>query len=233
MGVSEGIRPIAELWQGSSLDIPPVDSSAAVLQSGWDALPLAAAILLVVILLFFRTLSEALAGSAEILFVRRGPSNIAHGPAFRLTVTLTAVLCVPTLSVILVATGISTLTFVQAILVFPAYLALRQILNHFAVQIVGREIPRSVFKLQRSMLILITATALPALIIPLARPGGGIWASVAAIYLAIIFLAAAIRYVIAVLKIIPEMRFSYFFTFLYLCGVELLPLAATVKVLLD
>ncbi len=233
MEASSGIRAIAELWQGSSLDIPPVNPSAATMQSGWEAAPLVAAILLVVILLFFRTLAEALVGSAEILFSRRSLSNIAHGPAFRLTTTITATLCIPTLAVILVATGISTLTVVQAIIVFLSYLALQQILNHLSAQIVGREVPFRTFKLQRSMLILITAAALPTLIIPIAGLGGGLWASVAAIYLAIVFLAAAIRYVIAVLMLIPEMRFSYFFTFLYLCGVELLPLAATVRVLLD
>lgn len=228
MGIPLEISSVSALWPSSSL---AAQGGTAALQEVAGFLPLTTAVTAIVILAFFRHISYAVSGSMLLLFTPGTHSDLNDGVSFNRAANITALICIPAVSICLVQSGISRLSTIGTVILTASYVFL-QIIFIWVARFFSEEETREAGLIQaRSVFILFTLLCVPAAILAFAFPNVG--KSISCVYIPVVAALAAVYYAISSCTTILKLRFSYFFTFLYLCGVQLLPLAATVKLLLD
>lgn len=222
------IPPVGEIWPESALEIP------AAIQSGiteWpEYTPFVLAGLIIAALVFSRRIVYGVAGSAAILFTPANRSDLSDGLAFRKDANLTMAFCIPVLSLILVLTGVSRQNIAVTAAAISAYLLLQIAAYKFTGTFSNPDCNDSGMTRGRSIFILFTAVLMPAAIIAASSASG---ISFAAGYVATVALPAFLLFAISSLRSFFSFRFSFIFSFLYLCGIQLLPLAVIIKFLLD
>lgn len=228
MGIPLEISSVSALWPSSSL---AAQGGTAAMPEVAGYLPLITALTAIVILAFFRHISYAVSGSILLLFTPGTHSDLNDGVSFNRAANITAMISVPAVSICLVMAGISRLSIIGTVIVTASYVFLQIIFIRIA-RFFNDEDAREAGLIQaRSVFILFTLLCMPAAI--LASAFSTVGKSISCVYIPIVAAIAAVYYAISSGTRILKLRFSYFFTFLYLCGVQLLPLAATVKLLLD
>lgn len=228
MGIPLEISSVSALWPSSSL---AAQGGTAALQEVAGFLPLTTAVTAIVILAFFRHITYAVSGSAILLFTPGTHLDLNDGVSFNNAANITVMICIPVISICLVMVGISRLSTIGTVAVTASYVFLQILFIWIArffseVETKGADLVQA-----RSIFILSTLLCVPAAILTFAFPNVG--KSISCVYIPVVAALAAVYYAISSCTTILKLRFSYFFTFLYLCGVQLLPLAATVKLLLD
>lgn len=220
------IPTIGEIWAGSSLEIPPV--VPAGIAEGTEYIPFVLAGLIVAVLVFSRQIIYGVAGSAAILFTPANRSDLAEGLSFKKAANITTLFCIPAAALILVLTGISRQDLSTTAIAIGAYLLLQILACRFTDCFANPDSNDSGMVRGRSIFILFTVVSIPAAII--SATGGK---SFAYGYTVAVASIAAMLFAFSSFRTIFSSRFSYFFSFLYLCGIQFLPLAAAVKILLD
>lgn len=227
------IRPVSDAWPGSEL-------SLSAYREGIDTLPLAGynsvtSILIISVvalaIIFFRQVASTFLNSYVLVFSENRKDEILNDSNFGKMSFLTILLLIPSYAFVIYSSGVSTRSLFITILVIASLLLFRLVTFRLMAW-AGND--SGMIDLKRhsdSVFILFMTVSLPVYLISLAFPA--VYHSVASYYLAAVALAGLLVYLPASFKTIKSSRFSHFFTFLYLCILEMLPIAMVVKILVS
>lgn len=222
------IQTVDGIWPGSVLEIPEAVNSGIPVEM--EYIPFILAGLIIATLVLSRQIVYGVTGSAAILFTPANRSDLSEGLSFKKAANITMALCIPVLSLILVLTGTSGRSIIITAAAISAYLLLQIAFHRFTGIFSNPECNDSGTARNRSIFILFTTVLIPSAIIAASAPGGKAFAAGYVVALAV---PAVLLYAISSLKTFFSSRFSFFFSFLYLCGIQLLPLAVIIKILSD
>ncbi len=227
------IHPVEEAWRGSVLPLAhhtggfePLAFSGR--NDGVIIMLLAIAFLAIVL---FRRVAATLAGSFILLFSDARKDDVLKDNSRNVTAFLITVLLIPVYSYILTVTGVSTHDVWMTLVVLVSLFVFRALLFLVLSVSEGGGFVSEMRSDSDSTFILLMTLSLPAYI-PVAvfhSAGQGF----SAVYLAIVAAVCIAVYLIKCFRRIISSRFSLFFCFLYLCTLEILPIAVVVKLLVS
>ena len=225
------ISPVEELWQGSSLAVAEAGSNLAPVtlfghNNAVIILLLAVAALMIV---FFRQLAMSVAGSFVAMFSENRREAFFNDASYDSLATMTTVLLIPMYAFVLFYCGLGPRTYWAILCAITALFIYRWAMFGLLKWINGAEQIDEIRKFSGSSFILMMALSLPIFIVSYIFPGMD--QKVSGIYLAIIASACILPYLTIATKKILSIKFSRFFCFLYLCVLEILPIAVVVKII--
>ena len=190
---------------------------------------IAAAIFLLFLILFFNSIMYSVEGVFVSFLSPSRARDYKDDPAYKRAGIISFLISIPLFAFCLTNCGISRLPFGQTTIVLTAFTLIRI----FADIIPGTINPN--YKIQsetmasNSAFVLISLLSIPAAIYYLIlHPDSNMFPKIWIGIVCTIFVS--IRY-FSVWKNFFSLKFSRFFTFLYLCGLKILPISVAVKVL--
>lgn len=227
----DAIKTVSDAWNGSTLST--FDKSAEVLaSSGHNNLT---AILLIVIAFFgivmFQQVARSVGASYLAIFSPNRREEIFGDTSFEKLSFLAIILLLPVFSFVLHSSGLSCIGFWWTLATITALVVLRWLnFNILSLTVTGDCI-MDVKKFSDCSTIILMTLALPLYFLSLCWGENGL-----TFYRVYLICAAAISvlpYIAITVRKIISARFSPFFAFLYLCALEIMPIAVAVKVLID
>lgn len=227
------IHPVEEAWRGSVL---PLAGNAG----GWEPLAFSgrndAKILMLVAVAFllivlFRRVASTVIGSFMVLFSDVRKDDVLNDTSRNALAALVTILLIPIYSYILTATGVSSYGIWMTILTVASLFVYRALMFLILKASGGGSEVGELRSNSDSAFILLMALSLPAYIpAALARSSDF---RLPAVYLAVVAAVCIAVYLVICCKRLISARFSIFFCFLYLCTLEILPIAVVVKTLVS
>lgn len=229
----EVIRPVSEAWPGSTL--PLFTCADGVANMPLAALNTTTNILIIsivaLVIILFRQVASTFLNSAMLVFSENRRDEVLNDSNFGKLSFVTTVLLVPAYAFVVSTSGVSTRSLAVTMLLVASLLLFRLVTFRLMAW-AGND--SGMIDLERhsdSAFILLMTLSLPVYIVSLAFPAA--YHSIAAFYLAAVAVVSFLAYLPSCLKIIKSSRFSHFFCFLYLCILEILPIAVVVKILVS
>lgn len=229
---TDAIRTVADAWRGSSLatfDTGAIEGVASSGQNNNTALLLIAVAFFAIVM--FEQVARSVGASFIALFSPNRRDDIFGDTYFVRKSFLTTVLLLPVFAYVIYATGLSVINFWLTMTVVAALLLVRKL--NFAVlgKTVTGDCIQEVQRVSDCSTVIFMTLTLPLYLVFLSVGVEGV--GFCRIYLAILGAILLLPYTSLAIRKIISSGFSLFFTFLYLCALEILPLAVAVKVLID
>lgn len=228
MAMEDAISPVEELWRGSSLSLSGAENLAPVTLSGQNSavviLMLAVAALSIV---FFRQIALSTAGAFVAMFSKNRRELIFNDVSYGQMTSMTMVMMIPVYAFVLCCCAPVSRSYWIILAALSALLLYRRIMFALVAWINSAEGIDMIRKFSRATFIMTVTLSLPACMAACLFPGAepGIWT----IYLAVAAGLSLLPYLAIAFKRVFSIKFSPFFCFLYLCVLEILPIAAVVK----
>ncbi|NLX40612.1 MAG: DUF4271 domain-containing protein [Bacteroidales bacterium] len=223
MNVQDTIRNISDCWQESRLSLVAEPYSMPIQPVESDMiLSIVVASLLVLFIIFNRRVINATFCSFSVLTDKRKIREVFNENYNNVSIRVTFLICLPLLSFILCRSGVAAHGFLLTLAAFAGFFLFKQLSFLVMSWLWGKkEAVQSVYRLNFSTAIIVTLTSLPVPVILRIVPDMG--HIVVLICLGVIFLVWYLLYLIKSMRIFISSGFSHFLGFLYLCGLELLP----------
>jgi len=228
---NDAIKTVADAWKGSTLSTFDGGATGFI----WPETNGSTAILLIATAFFgivmFKQIALCVGTSFVAIFNPIRQKDIYGSTTFGSRMFLSTALLLPLFSYVLFASGLSNIDFLLTMAVVAALIALRHLQFNILNAIIMDECLQDVRKSSDYATVIFMTLALPLYFISLfcGEKDLGFYR----IYLLIIGIISALPYLYFATRKIISSRFSLFFTFLYLCALEILPIAVAVKVLID
>ena len=226
------ITPVEELLRGSSLALSEAADLAPVTLFGHNnaviILLLAVAAMIIV---FFRQIAMSVAGSFVAMFSENRREAIFNDASYNSLATMTTLLLIPMYAFVLFYCRLGSQTYWIILAAVAALFIYRAAMFSLLQWINGAEQIDEIRKFSASTFILLMSLSLPVFIISYLFPGMD--PKVAGIYLAVVASLCLIPYLVIATRKILSIKFSRFFCFLYLCVLEILPIAVVVKIIVS
>ena len=223
MNVRDTIQGISDCWQGSRLSLVAEPHSMPIRPPESDILlSLVVASLLVLFIIFNRRVINAVFCSFSVLTNKRRIREIFNENYNNVSIRVTFLICLPLLSFILYRTGVAAYGFLITLAALAVFFLFKQISFLIMSWLWGRkEVVHTVSRLNYATVIMVTLTSIPVAVMLRIIPDVGYM--VVLITLGVIFIVWYLLYLIKSVEIFISSGFSHFLGFLYLCGLELLP----------
>lgn len=226
------ITPVEELLRGSSLALSEAADLAPVTLFGHNnaviILLLAVAAMIIV---FFRQIAMSVAGSFVAMFSENRREAFFNDASYNSLATMTTLLLIPMYAFVLFYCRLGSQTYWIILAAVAALFIYRAAMFSLLQWINGAEQIDEIRKFSASTFILLMSLSLPVFIISYLFPGMD--PKVAGIYLAVVASLCLIPYLAIATRKILSIKFSRFFCFLYLCVLEILPIAVVVKLIVS
>ena len=219
-----------ECWKESRLVLENIDFSKISQVPDTNIVSsIVIAALAVTVIVFFKSEILAVSLSLQALFNGKKVKDIEGNQSYYSAVVVTAIICIPILAATAMKPGSGNLTYALFCAALFLLVVVRKLLFSLVSWLKGR---RDVFKTSRHSsaisLIDITVLCLPLLIFRSRMPD--IFMIIVQPYiLTVIGLVYAI-YLARSLRTLISSGFSHFFSFLYICALELLPIGLIISV---
>ena len=231
MPIQDTIRTLAEAWPGSELPLAgfALQAEETAASGPGPILPWVVGLSAIATILFLPNILYAVEGGIGIFLSEARRREVMSDNSFKRGADIAFFIAVPCYALLLTATRASAHSFWQTLLILSLWLLLREA----AFRIMGwfrqdAEIAES-GRYFRTVFLLATVGSLPALLvaqlIPASVPG------FSSIYIAVIAAGALFAYLFKSYTVILRPGFSHFFSFLYLCAFDVIPIAVVVKLL--
>ena len=223
MNVQDTIRSIVDCWPESRLSLVTEPYSMPIQPVENDMiLSIVVASLLVLFIIFNRRVINATFGSFSVLTDKRKIREVFNENYNNVSIRVTFLICLPLLSFIFCRSGVAAHGFLLTLAAFAGFFLFKQLSFLIMSWLWGKkEAVQNVYRLNFSATIMVTLTSLPVPVILRIIPDMG--HIVVLICLGVIFLVWCLLYLIKSMGIFISSGFSHFLGFLYLCGLELLP----------
>lgn len=233
MQVLEVIRPVSEAWPGSELPLSIYADGVGITpvygQNSFTSLLIISVAVLGLIL--FRQVASTFTDSFMLLFSESRKDEVLNDSNFAKMSFVTTLLLIPAYSYIIYSSGVGTRGLVVTIMLVASLLLFRLVTFRLMAW-AGNDSGLIDLKRQSdSTFILLMTVSLPVYLAYMAFPSA--YHQFASIYLAAVAAICLLVYLSICLKTIKSSRFSHFFCFLYLCILEILPIAVVVKILVS
>lgn len=227
------IHPVEEAWRGSKLLLPSVSAGYdPILFAGQNsAKNITLIVVAVMAIVFFRQVAGTFLKSFELLFSENRRDEVLDDSSYGYLAALTIMLLIPAYSFLLKATGASTRSFWITMAVIASFILFRSLMFAIMAWVGGDYGLNSLKRHSDSTFILMMAISLPIYLVSILLPEDRQALPVTCII--IIAALCFLTYLVAGTKRIMSSRFSRFFCFLYLCTLEILPMAVVVKILVS
>jgi len=190
---------------------------------------IASAIFLLCLILFFNNVMFAVEGAFVSIFSPVRARDYKDDPYFKRSGILSFIIAIPLFAFCLTTCGISKLNFWPTTLVILAFTAVRYLSAAIPSSINHNYKMMEEVRASNSAFVLVSILSIPAVIYCLiVTPQSNI---VQEIWIGSITLFFVIIRYFGLLHNFFALKFSQFFTFLYLCGLKIIPIAVAVKVL--
>ena len=232
MALQDIISPVEELWKGSSLALQDAAGLSPVTLFGHNnaviILMLAVAALTIV---FFRQIALSVAGSFVAMFSENRRDDIFNDASYGQLSTMTTLLLVPMYAFVLFYCSFGSRSYWIILAAVAALLLYRRAMFALLMWINASEGVMEIRNFSDSIFIMMMSLSLPVFIVSYLFPGMS--QTVHAVYLATVATICLIPYFVIACKKIVAIKFSRFFCFLYLCVLEILPIAVVVKIIVS
>lgn len=231
MTMLSAIDPVQQGWPGSRIAFNqaagiPIDGIGAN-----NAVAILLVALLLFFLLFFRRAILAIGGSFSMTSGLYRTQEVIDDKYFTDSVLIVLALLTPIFAYSLIDSGITSLPFIYVLITVVAYLLLHYIVIAIITWMTNRKEMKQVAKCFSSFMVLLMT--LSALAMPVSAVFTALSGTVTTIWTAIVCAVFTTIYIYRTRQIIIGSGFSRFFWFLYLCGLEILPICVVVKVLVS
>ena len=223
MMIRDTIRSIDDCWQGSRLSLANSPSAMPIEPLENDILfTIVIASLLIIFIIFNRRVINAAFCSFLVLTDKRKIREVFNENYNIVSIRITFLICIPLLSFILFRSGSAAHGFLLTMAAFAGFFLLKQISFLIMAWLWGKkEVVQIVYRLNFAAVIMVTLTSIPVPVMLRIFPDMG--HIVVLICLGVIFLVWHLLYLVKCVGIFISAGFSHFLGFLYLCGLELLP----------
>jgi hypothetical protein len=230
MNIQDTIRRIEECWPGSRLSLmaEPYSTPIQPLESDMT-LSIVVASLLVIFIIFNRRVINATFCSFLVLTDKRKIREVFNENYNNVSIRVTFLICLPLLSFILCRAGVAIHGFLLTLAALVVFFIFKQ-LSFLAMSWLWgkKETVQTVYRLHFAAMIMVTLTSILVPITLRIIPDMGHIAVL--VCLGLIFIVWYLLYLIKCIGIFISSGFSHFLGFLYLCGLELLPVILLVDI---
>lgn len=193
--------------------------------------PIVSAVFLIILILFYNNIVCAVEGAILSIFSPGRAREMMEDSFFRRSCIIAFLISIPLFAFCLSTCGVSKLNFTDTIIVISALFIVRYLSDVLLSTFDSDYNVLEEARYSNFTFVIITLSSIPALIFTLLADSSDsampeIWVGVVALVFVIV------RY-LTVLRKFLSLKFSPFFTFLYLCGLKILPIAVAVKVLVN
>ena len=232
MNLQDIITPVDELWRGSSLALSETGALSPVTLFGHNnaviVLMLAVAALTIV---FFRQIALSVAGSFVAMFSENRRDDIFNDASYGQLSTMTTLLLVPMYAFVLFYSSLGNRSYWIILASLALLLLYRRAMFSLMTGINASDRVGEIKNFSDSIFIMMMSLSLPVFIVSYLFPGMS--HAVPAIYLAVVATICLIPYFVIACKKAVAIKFSRYFCFLYLCILEILPIAVVVKIIVS
>jgi len=193
--------------------------------------PIISALFLVFLILFYNNVVCAVEGAFLSLFFPSRAREMMEDSYFKRSCVISFLISIPLFAFCLTTCGISNLNFADTTLLLVILFAVRWLSDFLLSTFDNNYKILEETRYSNFTFVLITLFTIPALIYTLVT---GISNSlIAQIWVGSVTVIFVIARYFTLLQKIFSLKFSLFFTFLYLCGLKILPIAVVVKVFVN
>ncbi len=223
MNIQDTIRAIGDCWPGSHLSLAAEPYAAPIQHIEGDiTLTVIVASLLLLLIIFNRRVIHGIFCSFSVLTDKRKIREVFNEHYNNVSIRVTFLICLPLLSFIICRSGVAKYGFLLTLAAFVAYFLFKQLSFLIIAWLWGqKEAVQTIYRLNFAATIMVALTSLPVPVILRFMPD---MAHITVlICLGAIFLVWYLIYLVKSVAIFISSGFSHFLGFLYLCGLELLP----------
>lgn len=223
MNVQDTIRTISDCWPGSRLSLAAEPYATPIQHTESDiTLTIIVASLLLLFIIFNRRVIHGTFCSFSVLTDKRKIREVFNEHYNNVSIRVTFLICLPLLSFIICRSGVAEYGFLLTLAAFVAYFLFKQLAFLIIAWLWGqKEAIQTIYRLHFAAATMVALTSLPVPVILRFLPDIGDIPVL--ICLGVIFLVWYILYLVKAVGIFISSGFSHFLCFLYLCGLELLP----------
>jgi len=186
-------------------------------------------IFLIFLILFFNNITTAVGGAVVSIFSPVRAREYKDDPSFKRSSLISFLIAIPLFAFCLVTCKITSLNFFSTVLVLVVFTLTRYLTDALLAGLDSSYKVMEEASCSNNSFVVVSILSIPAVIyFLLVEPSSNILSLIWIGGLSTFFVI--IRY-FALLRKFFTMKFSRFFTFLYLCGLKILPIAVAVKVL--
>ena len=194
-------------------------------------IPWVAVVLVALCFPFLNNLIQAVGGSFAMLFSEARRRELVCRINFKQSVDVTYGLFIPTYSLVLLLSGASPHGFWYILGVLTGWAVLREVILFFLRRRSNTPVTADTGRFFRSVFVLCTLFSLPVTLLPWMAPG---WVpGVSSVMVAVLAGISLLTYLFKSYKAFLSPKFSHISSFLYLCGLDLLPIVVVVKLLVQ
>ena len=194
-------------------------------------IPWVAVVLVALCFPFLTNLLQAIGGSFAMLFSEARRRELVCRINFKQSVDVTYILFVPAYSLVVLLSGISPHGFWRIFGVLVGWAVIREVILFLLRRRSGDPTAADTGRFFRSVFVLNTLFSLPVTLLPWIAPG---WVpGVSSVVVAVLAGISLLTYLYKSYKAFLSPKFSHISSFLYLCGLDLLPIVVVVKLLVQ
>ena len=189
-------------------------------------IPWVALVLVALCFPFLTNLLQAIGGSFAMLFSEARRRELICRIGFKQSVDLAYILAIPAYTLVVLLSGLSPHGFWRVFGVIVGWAVVREVILFFLRRRDGTPTIADTGRLFRSVFLLCTLFSAPLAALPWVAPG---WVpGISSVIAANIAVIALLTYLYKSYKAFLSPKFSHISSFLYLCGLDLLPIAVAV-----
>lgn len=193
--------------------------------------PWVALVLVALCFPFLTNILQAIGGSFAMLFSEARRRELVCRINFKQSVDVAYILFIPTYALVLFLSGVSPHSFWRILGVLVGWAVLREVILFFLRRRSGDPTTADTGRFFRSIFVLCTLFSLPVTLLPWLAPS---WVpGVSSVVVAAVAGISLLTYIYKSYKAFLSPKFSHISSFLYLCGLDLLPIVVVVTLLVQ
>ncbi len=193
--------------------------------------PWVALVLVALCFPFLTNILQAIGGSFAMLFSEARRRELVCRINFKQSVDVAYILFIPTYALVLFLSGVSPHSFWRILGVLVGWAVLREVILFFLRRRSGDPTTADTGRFFRSIFVLCTLFSLPVALLPWLAPS---WVpGMSSVVVAAVAGISLLTYIYKSYKAFLSPKFSHISSFLYLCGLDLLPIVVVVTLLVQ
>lgn len=196
-----------------------------------NVVPIVSAVFLVILILFYNNVTCAVEGAIMSVFSPGRAREMMEDSFFKRSCIISFIISVPLFSFCLTTCGVSHFSLTETILIFVILFVVRYLSDVLLSTFDDGYKVLEETRYSNFTFVIITLASIPALIYTLVT--GFSYSVFPDIWIGVVASIFVIVRLFTVLRKFLSLKFSHFFTFLYLCGLKILPIAVAVKVFVN
>jgi len=227
------IAPVGDGWPQSRLLLKSINEREVLhhVVSMDGGVTIFILVMLCIFILFFRRSIVGITGSFVMASGHYRTKELIDDQYFSDSSVVAMLLLMPFYACAFITTSATSLSYWLTLLTIAAYILLRYLITFVIAWISGNSQILELRKCFNGFCVLLMSIS--TLIIPVKVLVPSLGPQLAVIFLSAVCVAVNLLYFVRSYKIIISSGFSHFFWFLYLCGLEILPISVVFKVLLS